>query len=336
MIFFHFTYKRLFIICLYIIIVFSCTKQESYEIRINTIETGINGAVRNIYFNNLDGSPVIYVCGGIRKQFGFIAYNYVGTNNWTKSYTNNRDIVYGLYFFDSTTVYAFGDSLLLLRSNDNGKTWIHKIDMSYFWSMDRSGFRGLYFYNNREAIAISNSNNIKGNIYTTKDGAVTWNSFQNDNGLNDMWVFNDNTILAVGYGIVMKITDIGTKTKRLGMLGDHFTGVWFTNETTGYMCGFNGGIYKTENKGESWNMVFKDNNLLRKRYNFYDIVFISPNIGFVCGTNGSIFMTTNAGKTWKKIHAQIETDLYSMSVNNKILYCTSENGKIYFCGIDNF
>lgn len=66
--------------------------------------------------------------------------------------------------------------------------------------------------------------------------------------------------------------------------------VYFTNENTGYTCGYNT-VLKTTNAGLNWINTFLQGN-------HQSLTFTDANTGFICGDSGKIFKTTNAGNNW--------------------------------------
>ncbi|MBN8584440.1 MAG: T9SS type A sorting domain-containing protein [Ignavibacteria bacterium] len=66
--------------------------------------------------------------------------------------------------------------------------------------------------------------------------------------------------------------------------------VYFTNENTGYTCGYNT-VLKTTNAGLNWINSFLQGN-------HQSLTFTDANTGFICGDSGKIFITVNGGANW--------------------------------------
>ena len=78
------------------------------------------------------------------------------------------------------------------------------------------------------------------------------------NELNDLWIFNDQVIVAVGdVGTVIKTTDGGLNWSVThysgGITSDLYT-VFFTDQNTGWTAGAMGKILKTTDGGKSWSV----------------------------------------------------------------------------------
>jgi photosystem II stability/assembly factor-like uncharacterized protein len=80
--------------------------------------------------------------------------------------------------------------------------------------------------------------------------------------------------------------------------------VYFTNENTGYICGYNT-VLKTTNSGTNW-----VNSFLQGGHK--DIKFVNENTGFICSDSGKIFKTTNAGVSWNSMNSGTVNHLMRM------------------------
>ena len=69
--------------------------------------------------------------------------------------------------------------------------------------------------------------------------------------------------------------------------------VFFINDNTGWIAGYNNTIYKTTNSGESW--IQQTSPL---SCNFQCLTFVDANTGWACGSGGVVIKTTNAGANW--------------------------------------
>ena len=98
-------------------------------------------------------------------------------------------------------------------------------------------------------------------------------------------------------------------------------GVWFTDNVTGYVVGYNGTILKTTD-GNSWTPLTSNttNNLM-------SVFFVTSNLGFACGVGGTILQTTNAGVTWTAQVSGTFNDLYEIFfVDQSTGYVAGQNG----------
>ena len=69
--------------------------------------------------------------------------------------------------------------------------------------------------------------------------------------------------------------------------------VFFIDDNTGWIAGYNNTIYKTTNSGESWVQQTSP-----ESSNFQCITFLNANTGWACGSGGTVIKTTNGGASW--------------------------------------
>jgi len=127
----------------------------------------------------------------------------------------------------------------------------------------------------------------KGNILQTKDGGETWTAQMAD-----------------------------TK----GFL----TGVFFVNESTGWVIGEGGGIFHTTDDGKHWN---EQNNPISN--DLTAIKFINPVCGWAVGKTGTVLFTTDGGEKWLSQPCSSNEDLNGMVITaNGACYIVGNKGVI--------
>jgi len=316
------------VLFLFVLILISC-KHEYIHVNIESKKITSNIDIESMSFQSKD---TIFLCGGLRAEKGEIFKSTDGGTNWTKVF-EGKDKLYSIDFSsDYTNAYSVGDSMHIQKSSDRGNTWNSKIDLSYLGGNYSTSIRRIYFINQSVGFAIGSQSRENGNTMYTNNKGENWSSIHGSNGLNDWWVFNKDSIIAVGYGIILKISNLeGNKplTTPLPLKNDYFTGVWFIDNNTGFVCGFNGGIYKTNNGGQSWKEIYKNNSVLKKRIHFNDILFETDLVGWVSGYDGVLMKTTDGGNSWKHVKTYTNNNLKNMFYQNTKLYITSENGSYF-------
>jgi photosystem II stability/assembly factor-like uncharacterized protein len=122
------------------------------------------------------------------------------------------------------------------------------------------------------------------------------------NTLHDIFIFDDNTAVAVGdVGTVIKTTDRGNSwmvQHHAGGTSLDLYGVHFIDENIGWVVG--GTVYtdknvllKTIDRGQSWEEVDTKATLP-----FYMVHFVNVDTGFVFGEDGLVMRTKDSGDTW--------------------------------------
>src|SRR3990172_3015887 len=174
---------------------------------------------------------------------------------WVNPLPQGNDLL-DVKIFESGNSYACGKFGLVLKSTDFGFNWsIIRSELNY-------SSRSMYFQNESTGwISISSGDPIiPGNarLLKTTNGGLNW---------------------------IDKMT-IG------GMYG---VSIEFTGNDTGYFCvrAYNSGsVYKTVNKGDTWEIVYSVSNKTINNSFFYN-----NSTGYICGSIG-ISKTTNGGMNW--------------------------------------
>jgi photosystem II stability/assembly factor-like uncharacterized protein len=116
------------------------------------------------------------------------------------------------------------------------------------------------------------------------------------NTLRDIYVFNQNTAIAVGdFGTVIKTANGGTNWDVQHHVGGTDVGlncVHFIDELNGWAVGGNV-LLKTGDGGKTWYQLKTDTTL-----GYNSVYFIDADTGFVFGEDGIILRTTNGGISW--------------------------------------
>ncbi|MBX7046217.1 MAG: T9SS type A sorting domain-containing protein [Ignavibacteria bacterium] len=89
--------------------------------------------------------------------------------------------------------------------------------------------------------------------------------------------------------------------------------VYFINDQTGWMCGYQGIILKTTNSGGNWTRQFTNSSII-----FYSIDFIDENFGWAVGNGGKVIKTTDGGANWELIQTITNRYLYDVKFFNSL------------------
>ena len=138
---------------------------------------------------------------------------------------------------------------------------------------------------------------------------------------------NDSTIHAVGYGLVLRSTDLGkTWQPQNNLTDDFFQSVCFPSEKVGYIVGQNGGILKTTDGGASWFSLKKSKSIGNPRFR---AVFFSDILrGWICGEGGVLWRTDDGGATWKVVEGLPNVDFYDVFASDTEGVLVGQNGRI--------
>ena len=105
--------------------------------------------------------------------------------------------------------------------------------------------------------------------------------------------------------------------------GDGLRSICFTDMNTGYALSGGGGIVKTMDAGNTWNVSSCGHNLMK------DLCFTSQETGYAVGYSGTILKTTDGGNSWLLLLTGSSSGLLSIYfVDENVGYATGMTGTI--------
>lgn len=219
-------------------------------------------------------------------------------------------------------MWACGDSMNILYSTDNGFTWNSWKDFSYFWTVDRTNLKEIYFRNSLPIYAIGTKNMLNGNLYSANLPQFPLKSKQLQMGVNDMALVDSTSIYVACYGSILKVTEDGENiiTEKIG--GENFTGITTAGSQTVLTCTDEGNIYKYESYQDSWGKVLET----RKHFKFIQ----ADNYGNVLAIaeSSDIYVSNNYGSDWKIKDYKLGKKVSSAVFENNVFYLGTSDGQI--------
>jgi photosystem II stability/assembly factor-like uncharacterized protein len=214
-----------------------------------------------------------------------------------QDHPNQGPSIYDLYFADLSHGWAAGGSGLLLRTGDGGETWENTETDVVFMNVE---FYGIF---NGWAVG-----GLFGQLYHTIDGGVSWSQERKgtDGFITDIGFGDEAFGLAIYYTMsgehAVAETYDGGNTWTLRVL-DADTTWWYAldlvDENNGWICGENGTILHTGNRGISWE-IQRENHPIER---LTEIQFLNSLEGFAAGIDTSyenlfLVKTSDGGITW--------------------------------------
>ena len=305
---------------------FASCQKEDVSLEYTVVNLHTEAEIHNLFFID---SVTGYAVGGIQNESGYIFETKDAGNNWQeifRSDTNLNDI----YFLTPETGFACGDDILLLRTMDSGNSWTK---VTYGWEPPEayiSPLKHLEFVNDTAGYIVGGAYFDRGILFRSQNRGLWWEPYHFDNELSASHFTDNLTGIVGGYGLITKTTDGANSFKPIDIRGDFYTSFCFTTKETGFACGYNGGIYKTVNNGDSWTTVYTPNNASFNRIHLNDLGFTKDGKGIAVGNDGIILISNNNGNTWEKVRQIASGKLFSVTVNSdNSVWITSENGNIY-------
>ena len=302
----------------------SCKKEDT-SLDYTTIHLQTDADIHNVFFVD---SVTVYAVGGIQNDAGYVFKTSDAGNNWQeifRSDTNLNDI----YFLDAETGFACGDDILLIRTLDSGKSWTK---VKYGWNPPEAYYaplKHIEFVNDTAGYLTGGAYFDRGVIFRTQNHGLWWEPYHFDNEMSASHFSDRFTGIFGGYGLITKTTDGAKSFQPVDIRGDFYTSFWFISKETGFACGYNGGIYKTTDGGDSWTTVHNPNNARVNRIHLNDITFTKEGKGIAVGNDGIILVSNDNGSSWEKIREFTSGKLFSVTPFNENVWITSENGNIY-------
>lgn len=307
-----------------VVLFFAACKKEEITTNIAQMQVAEDKALKSIFFVN---DSLGFVAGGKRDQNGFIYKTTDAGKHWQKIFDCNWCIE-DILFTEKNLGVACGDRLMIVKTTDNGENWKdvplswypadeYFVPLKHIDIIDDTNwfFTGGRFYDRGVSVRSHN-----GGLWT--DVSV----FQVE--LNTAYFKDANNGILGGYGIVYETSDGAATFTITDFKGDNFTAMLFADEFTGFVCGYDGGIYKTEDFGNSWVTSLKPNSIPGKRIHFNDLE-IQGNSGIAVGMNGIVYVTSDGGNSWKPTNTGINYNLYDVdAAENGLFRVSGDNGML--------
>lgn len=269
-----------------------------------------------------------FICGGKKDQDGFIYKTTNAGSSWQLIHHVKGKCIYDIKFVNDTIAYCCGDDLLLMRSSDNGNTWTD-VDFTgvTLESFNHTPLRHI-FGNYNLLMCVGGENYHNGNALWFQNDDMRWVWHFDHEFRTGLDLAKDNFVLA-GYGNTHRTTDQGYNYSPMEFANDFFTGSSTINSQTAFMCGYDGGIYRTDDGANTWKILLEPNKAVNKRIHFNGMCFKDANTGWVVGTKGLV-MSSHDGQTFKEYARMSDADLLSVSFDKlDRAVISSSNGKLF-------
>jgi photosystem II stability/assembly factor-like uncharacterized protein len=299
----------------------SCRKKNK-DIILSPSESGTDKDLKSIAIQD---EMHISVVGGDQWKTGVWLKTNDGAATWNNRKAESKSLNTVTNAPDGTQ-YAVGTNGLLMRRMLVPDTIGHC--MYHLWSI----MNGITFLNANECFMVGGEAYQRGSIvpyiykgYWNRNGASTL--FPQE--LRDITRINDSTLVAVGYGLVVRSTDYGINWKTLPVKNDFFLSVHFPTERIGYMIGHHGSILKTIDAGETWTYLRDGDRLVVSNQPFRRVFFKTETQGYIVGDKGLVWHTTDAGKYWETIESNTDKNLLDVKItSNGLGIIVGESGTI--------
>jgi photosystem II stability/assembly factor-like uncharacterized protein len=210
---------------------------------------------------------------------------------------------------------AVGHRGHIVYSDDQGTTWKQSVVPV------GSDLVAVYFPSEKNGWAVGHD----GVVLQTTDGGINWTKQLDGRGAAELLTkyYSSNSNNEAGASSLQE--DI----KRYQEQGPDkpFLDVWFQNDTTGYIVGAFGLIFRTSDAGKSWTPLFDriDN---PKRYHLYAIKQVGSDL-YICGEQGSVFKLDTATDRFKEIKTPYTGTYFGITGKPGALIVYGMRGKVF-------
>lgn len=270
-----------------------------------------------------------FAIGGSRYKEGYIFKTENGGKTWTKIPESDIDIdaenslqtFNAIHFYNDSIGQIVGHGGKILRTTDGGNTWRAIVNGTY------ATLSAIFMHSPQKTTIVSNAAYGSGEIF---DSSTAWYFFDRKEinfAARSVHFLDQNIGFIAGYGVIQKTTDGGKNYQVLDIRNDYFFDMSFPTNTIGYVCGWEGGVYKTIDQGETWKTVNPSNKVFGTRQHYENIHFINENQGVVCGYKGHILYTKDGGNSWQKLQTNTKENFHSIYFyDEQTVFAGAENG----------
>ena len=195
-----------------------------------------------------------------------------------------------IYFINSQKGFAVGDSGVIHKTLNGGKTWT-SIDS---FSVD---FYNITFPSN--SVGYISGISVFGNLLLrTNDGGETWTTLSTNKKLKRIDFQTIDTGFAISGSDVLMTMNGGKTWKRSILPASVFIPgeLAFSSWRDGVITDFDDNVYYTFSAGNVWTQANIDGS-----YNIRDIAFYDSNNGCAVDIHGVVYITSDGGVNWNSV-----------------------------------
>lgn len=300
-------YLNLLIISIFCAV--SCQK-SSTEIVLTPIESGTDNDLKAVCIQD---DNHISAVGGDQWTYGVWLQSKDGGTTFTKK-DGEKKALNAVLFSPDGAQYAIGTNGVLMRKIINPDTIGPCMYPLY------SVLHGLAIRNDSVCFMVGGEGFQGGSIskyihrgYWNRDGL----SVPFPQELRDITYANDTTLIAVGYGLVLRSTDSGKTWETLPIKNDFFFSIHFPTDRVGYIVGYHGSILKSVDAGATWALLRDGDKLTVSDEPFRRVFFKNENTGYIVGDKGLFWRTTDGGTHWATIDSESKKTFFDVKVTDK-------------------
>lgn len=304
-----------------IFLVSSCKKDLLHWRKVVQLNTHTDSRLNHIRF--LDGH-VCLVTGGITFERAEVLRSTDGGYTFVNDlYPESGKEAKGFAVGADGTVYLCGTDGTVLHSKDQGKTF--QFGRINTWQR----YTGVAYPVPDTGVFVNTIVQEYGSIQQVDSNYNVIDEVTFKFGMNDIYMLNASTGYVIGYGAVLKTTDYRRSWHYLDVIGDNFTCLNILGPDM-WLCGYNGGIYHSDDEGRHWSKMRNGNDITVPRYRLYSIAFADRLRGWAVGEQGKVIYTRDGGKHWAEYEHFTNSTLCCIAVcPDGTLLMGGDNGVLF-------
>lgn len=250
--------------------------------------------------------------------------NYYGRQTWHSLETNTRQNINAVAFLDDSLGFACGDSGTVIKTTNGGNSW-QNINVN----AENTNLYDIKFSKEGRGYLIGKN----GLLLISEDKGDNWKPqiFLEPPKFCKIYIKNDLIFLLAYNGLLLRCTN---SNENIVFKAPNYTfyGIAFSDEQTGFLTTKEGAVFKTTDKGRTWNQIqsYTDNYIR-------DLDFATSSIGISVG-GSDVFRTNDGGNNWEKIKYEKLGSLVSikylensrwLAVTYNGILKTEDNGELW-------
>jgi photosystem II stability/assembly factor-like uncharacterized protein len=321
-------FNKLIAICVVFFLISSCSKDHEL---LPFSSTQLDPAI-DFKGIHLTSSGKIYVSGG-NPEFGVIYESIDNGLTWKDKQTYFDKWINDIWINDQSDGICIDQDVLIYRSTNEGDSWKQYFPEEWPLSVTRN-LRDVIQIDSSSYFICGGKNFSNGLVYSSKNHGVDW-EFEEFNHELRVIYFNDPLNgVTVGYGTVLHTSNGGDSWTIIDTYREFYTGITGDKSQKYWSCGFNGGLYLSNNNGVSWDRIKKSNKTFSNRDRFTCIQRHTSGKIVACGVDGLIAISSDNGSSWRFYESFMGKTINDvMVISNVKAIAVADDGYIFSVNI---
>lgn len=295
---------KLLLALLFVVFLHACKKNE-LNASIEQIQIPTNLRLNKVAFMN---STIGFVVGGDLFARPLLLKTIDGGKNWIDiSYLLNEEQkeIFGVAVNTFGEIMTAGYGGTMYVSKDTGSSFAYRQHPSW------ESVQDIAFLNRDTALWMVGVNLKKGQMgyIDLKNLTVLPSLDERSFELSDIDVVSEQDVYMSGYGAVLHSADKGQHWDFTTAKNDYFKSMSWQDKDHGIAIGYGGSICKTNDGGNTWEVIRNGNALFQKKKHWLCVENNGLGTYIVVGEQGECMLSRNEGASWEVMSEFTKEDL---------------------------